>query len=272
MKDNRRKRSDLKRAFKEASAAKRVVLLAKLTRIAITPRSHLLRAKFTNGAKVAGFNRDGYGGRGIYLFGEAVEPELASLHQFLRPGFVFVDVGANVGVYTMQAAKEVGPDGLVLAVEPFLGTAFRLLENARENGYENVRVRVLCLAEATRHSSLYLVDSKPNSFSLRFSVGEKSLSVLSVSLDDLCTWEGLERLDYLKIDTETTETAVIAGGIRTISKFRPIIQVEGTKSGSSLPADYRRFAAHGSANEVFVPSENKTAVESAIGMGWTETR
>ncbi|HEV2731853.1 MAG TPA: hypothetical protein VGV15_17620, partial [Terriglobales bacterium] len=107
----------------------------KKVRVALTPRSALLRTRLQNGAIVEGYNRAGYGGRGVYLFGDSLEPEFNYLQQFLRPGQVFVDVGANVGVFTVKAAKEVGNDGLVIAIEPFIETALRLSHNVRANGY-----------------------------------------------------------------------------------------------------------------------------------------
>src|ERR1017187_7967619 len=94
--------------------------LARKVRVAITPRSFLLRSHLQNGVVVAGHNRSGYGGRGVYIWRDSLEPELAALSSFLRPGMCFIDVGANVGVYAIKAAKEVGEKGLVIAIEPFI--------------------------------------------------------------------------------------------------------------------------------------------------------
>jgi len=208
-------------------------------RIALTPHSALLRTKLQNGALVEGYNRPGHGGRGVYVFGDSLEPELFDLQHFLRPGHVFIDVGANVGVFTVKAAKEVGNDGLVIAIEPFIETAMRLSENVLANGYSNVRVRTLCMGRETGHARLHLNKGKPNSFSLIPNGNAESISVLSVSLDDLCRWENLERLDYLKIDAEGAEAAVLEGGTEAIARFRPIVQVEVAICDSSLSLNYR---------------------------------
>jgi FkbM family methyltransferase len=246
-------------------------LLLKKARLALTPRSALLHTRLENGAMIAGFNRAGYGGRGVYLYGDSIEPELSSLQCFLQPGCVFLDVGANVGVYSLKAAKEVGDEGLVIAVEPFLETSCRLFENVRANGYQNVRVRNFCVGRHTQQTQLYLNNDKPNSFGL-FKVGNaESISVLSVSLDDLCRWENLERLDYLKIDAEGAEAAILEGGAQTIGRFRPVVQVEITKGSSSLSLNYRKFIAPNSPNNIFIPAENVKAVETAVALGWVET-
>jgi FkbM family methyltransferase len=247
-------------------------LLLKKARLVLTPRSVLLRTRLENGAVIAGYNRAGYGGRGIYLYGDSIEPELASLECFLRPGFVFVDIGANVGVYALKAAKELGEAGLVVAVEPFLDTACRLLGNVRSNGCRNVRVRNVSIGRNTQEAKLYLNKGKPHSFGL-LPVGDaESISVLSVSLDDLSRWESLERLDYLKIDAEGAEAAILEGGLETIARFRPVVQVEITKGNSSLSANYRRFCAPQSPNHVFIPAENSEAIETAAALGWNEAR
>ena len=230
-------------------------LLLKKVRLALTPRSALVRTRLENGTIVAGYNGAGWGGRGVYLYGDSIEPELSSLQRFLRPGSVFVDVGANVGVYSLKAAKEVGDEGLVVAVEPF----------------RNVRVRNLCVGRHTQQAQLYLNNDKPNSFGLLRVGNAESVSVLCVSLDDLCRWENIERLDYLKIDAEGAEGAILEGGAQTIARFRPIVQVEITKSDSRLSSSYRKFFAPKSPNNIFIPAENVKAVEIAMALGWAET-
>jgi len=245
-------------------------LFLRKVRVALTPRSTLLRTRLQNGAIVEGYNRAGYGGRGVYVFGDSLEPELCHLQHFLGRGQVFVDVGANVGVFTVKAAKEIGDDGLVIAIEPFIETACQLSHNVRANGYSNVRIRNLCIGRNTQHERLHLNKGKPNSFSLVPAGNDESVSVLSVSLDDLCRWEGLQRLDYLKIDAEGAEGAVIEGGLEAIRRFRPIVQVEVTISNSSLSLNYRRFAAPNSMNNLFIPAEKAKAVDSAMKLGWAK--
>lgn len=247
-------------------------LFFRKVRVALTPRSALLRTRLQNGATVEGYNRAGYGGRGVYLFRDSLEPELCHLHRFLAPANVFVDIGANVGVFTVKAAKEVGNAGFVIAVEPFIETAFRLSANVQTNGYTNVRVRNLCIGRSTQHARLHLNHGKPNSFSLVSNGPADSVSVLCVSLDDLCRWEQIDRLDYLKIDAEGAEAAILEGGLSAISRFRPIVQVEQTICKASLGLNYRRFAAPDSANTVFIPTEKSDAVSTALELGWAENK
>lgn len=73
------------------------------------------------------------------------EPGTIAWLKTLRLGDVFYDVGANVGCYTLYAARQVGPDGRVYAFEPHVGTALALLRNIARNGFEE-RVRVFTCA------------------------------------------------------------------------------------------------------------------------------
>jgi FkbM family methyltransferase len=243
--------------------------LLRKARVALTPESTLLRTRLQNGAIVEGYNRAGFGGRGVYIHGDSLEPELASLGVFLRPGYVFIDIGANVGVYTVKAAKEVGESGLVIAIEPFIDSAHRLSKNVRANAYGNVRIRNLCMGKVTGSTKFYLNSGKPNSFGL-FQEGQaEEVSVLGVSLDDLCRWEAIDRLDYLKIDAEGAEAMILEGGMEALNRFRPIIQVEITLREVPKPEDYRRFSAPGAINALFVPTENRRAIDAAQELGWS---
>jgi hypothetical protein len=124
-------------------------VLVKQARVALTPRSRLLKAKLTNGAVVLGTNRPGFGGRGVYVYGDAVEPEFEHLDKFLDDAGVFIDIGANTGKYAIKAAKHYNNDGVVIAVEPFVEVLATLNRSAQANGFENIRLRNFCMGEQT---------------------------------------------------------------------------------------------------------------------------
>jgi FkbM family methyltransferase len=243
-------------------------LLRKI-RVAVTPRSCLLKAVLANGAVVYGKNRAGYGGRGIYIFRDALEPEFEHLEDFLDAEGVFVDVGANTGIYSIKAAKHFNQKGVVLAIEPFPDVLATLYHSVKANGFQNVRLRNLCVGEKTEPAILWLNAGQPNSFSLFQRDRQASrLSSLKVALDDLFEWEALRRLDYLKIDAEGAEQMILAGAANIITKHRPIIQAEVVLKdvSFSLP-DYSAFAAPGSPNRLFIPNESPRIGRPAE-LGW----
>ncbi len=243
--------------------------LLKKIRIALTPRSWLLKTKLSDNIVVYGKNCAGFGGRGLYLSGDDIEPELQYLQLLLEPGGVFVDVGSCVGVYSLKAAKYIGEAGVVLALEPFPDVLSILYKNVRANGFTNIRLRNICAGETTESSSLWMNSNKPNSFSLvKSDAGASSISTFTMALDDLFKYEKLDRLDYLKVDAEGAEQKVLEGAHKILKKYRPIIQLEVTKNVDfSLPDSYSMFQISGSPNTVSIPNES-----SKIGLpeklGW----
>jgi FkbM family methyltransferase len=242
-----------------------------MARLAVTPRSSLIKTTLADGCIVYGQNRSGFGGRGIYLDRENIEPEFAQLKLLIGPGATFVDVGANSGIYSLRAARIVGEQGNVIAVEPFPDVFATLAFSVRENRLNNVRLRAMCVGDVTGEASFWMNARKPNSFSLvRHDAQAQRFSVLTVRLDDLMIWENLPRLDYLKVDAEGAEERVVAGGRETIERCRPIVQLELTvRAPRTAFRDYVTFRAPGSPNAVYMPAESpKVAV--ARGLGWSE--
>ena len=243
-------------------------VLMRMIRVALTPRGLLLKTRLSNGATVFGQNRAGFGGRGVYIYRDAVEPELQYLDRFLDASGVFVDVGANTGVYTLKAARHYGPQGVVVAIEPFPEVLAVLQHSVRANGFNNVRLRNLCLSDCTGARTLWQNFGKPNSFSLvQRDPNACSFSTLAVTLDDLLGWEGLDSLDYLKLDVEGAEREVLLGARQMIEKHRPIIQMEVTIEDVPVRLlDYTAFRAPGSANKLCIPVEHpKIAVPRQLG-------
>jgi FkbM family methyltransferase len=240
-------------------------------RVAITPREWLLRATLSNGALVFGKNRPGYGGRGIYIYRDAIEPELNHLEQFLSPEGIFIDVGANTGVYSIKAAKHVGNKGVVLAIEPFPDVLATLFQSIEINKFANIRLRNFCVGETTSSSMLWMNSKLPNSFGLvKRDINAKGMSTLIVAIDDLFKWEKLDRLDYLKIDAEGAEEKVLSGARVVLEKYRPIIQVEVFLHDVQVNlSNYLAFRAPNSPNKLFIPIESdKIHIPSQLG--WTQ--
>src|SRR5690242_20133185 len=108
-------------------------------RIALTPHGMRLRCVLSDGVIVEGRNAAGWGGRGIYLWRDDIEPEFKHFTSLIDPGAVVVDIGANTGIYSLRAAARVGPTGVVVAVEPFPEMAADLHRNVMLNRFVNVR-------------------------------------------------------------------------------------------------------------------------------------
>ncbi len=241
-------------------------------RVALTPRGRLLKTKLASGAIVFGRNRPGFGGRGIFVYRDSIEPEFEHLEDFLDPSGVLIDIGANTGIYTIKAARHCASmGGEVLSVEPFLDVLTVLARSVQANAFDNVRLRNFCVGQHTGPGSLWKNFDKPNLFSLIQRDSKAScLPVLTVTLDDLVSWEKLDRIDYIKIDVEGGELQVLQGGMKTIEKFRPIVQTEVTIADVSVDlGGYSVFQAPESPNKVYFPDEHPK-IHLAKQLGWIQ--
>jgi FkbM family methyltransferase len=247
--------------------------LARKVRVALTPRNWLLKTTLPNGAFVYGANRKGFGGRGIYIWGESIEPEFQHLEKFLDPSAVLVDVGANTGIYTIKAAKWLSAGGgTVVSMEPFPEIFATLFKSIQDNGFNNVRLRNFCAGDHNGSATFWRNFDKPNSYSLVNRDKKAScFSAMTVAIDDLFGWEKLDRLDYLKIDAEGAEEQVLRGGSKTIEKYRPIIQVEVSINDVPIDLpDYSAFQPPLSINRVYIPNDSPK-ISLPAQLGWVQS-
>jgi FkbM family methyltransferase len=150
----------------------------------------------------------------------------------LFPGAVFVDVGANVGYYSLVAAPRLGSSGRIYSFEPMSQQFERLTENIRRNKLFQITPLKLALSNQTLPAVLQLNDAhNTGSASLRPAADRTVVhqeTVECTTLDLFAESEGLSRLDVLKIDVEGLEVAVLRGASRTLAHFRPVILIEVT--------------------------------------------
>ena len=96
--------------------------------------------------------------RAVYFSGLPDYREMRFILDFLRPGDQFIDVGANVGLYTLLALSAVGPTGYVHAFEPN-PTVIRILnESLQLNAVENVAIHAIGLADTEGVAGFALTD------------------------------------------------------------------------------------------------------------------
>jgi len=164
-----------------------------------------------------------------YLMRDQVEPELAALQRFLGPGDVLVDVGANIGLFSLKGGHLVGEAGLVLAVEPGATSLSRLSDNLALNNLPMVRIVRAALSDHEGEMALFHIPlgDDPQAFSLIPGGGQVPSEMVRVTtLDTLVQTHGLTRLDCVKIDVEGAEPMVLAGGRATLERFHPIVIFE----------------------------------------------
>jgi FkbM family methyltransferase len=168
----------------------------------------------------------------LYVCGSFEPNEFAFLDRVLRPGMVFVDVGANDGYYTLFAARRVGPSGRVVAAEPSSRERAHLQRNLGRNGLDNVSVVPAAIGAAVGLADLHLahgVHAGHNTLGsfAHDDVVRASLERVPIEpLDAVIARLGLARVDFVKIDVEGAEASVIAGAATVLSTMRPLMLIE----------------------------------------------
>jgi FkbM family methyltransferase len=157
--------------------------------------------------------------------------ERAFVEDFLQPGMTAIDIGAHHGLYTLIAAKRVGPKGYVYAFEPSPRERQLLTQHIRLNRMRNVFVLNLALGNADGDTTLFLADGGESGCnSLRpptVTAGTTLVRIHVTRLDDWLRQEGVAQVDFIKMDVEGGEMDLLKGAERCLErKPRPVILSE----------------------------------------------
>jgi FkbM family methyltransferase len=173
--------------------------------------------------------------------------ELTSISPYLGQGGVVVDVGANLGFMSGIFSALTGPGGRVHSFEPSPVVYSKLLEVIEANNYKNVWSYNMGCGKEEGSLTLYSPSSSGGA-TLRPHAGldgktQDRRTVRIVKLDDFLG-PTLERLDFMKIDTEGYEDEVLAGASELIQKFKPIIYIELCSEYMTSSQNAGRFLRH----------------------------
>jgi|TARA_Y100000031_G_scaffold154210_1_gene201224 FkbM family methyltransferase len=145
--------------------------------------------------------------------------ESAIVVKRLRSGAVFVDVGANIGYYTLLASSLVGAQGHVLAFEPERKNFDLLRDNSSRYGAANIRVVHAGLSDEEGDGLLYLCKDNLGDHRMFDDEARPHQRIKLIVGDGLLQRE-CDRVDFLKIDTQGAEANVVAGLQETIAVNR----------------------------------------------------
>lgn len=146
---------------------------------------------------------------------------------WLKDG-VFVDIGANIGKYTIKMSKMLKQKGKVIAIEPEPSNLKILKKNILLNNlvrYNNLIVKAVACSDKEGIFNLYLNKEHEGSHSLSRKT-ENKIKVKLEKLDSIIKKLKLKRVDLIKIDVEGAELEVLKGAKNTIKKYKPKIIFE----------------------------------------------
>jgi FkbM family methyltransferase len=166
-------------------------------------------------------------GYAYYLGLEGFEPATVRLFAKLATrSRVIVDVGANVGLYTLLAAA-VAPEASILAVEPMPLAVLSLGKSVSLSHHRGIKVVAVALSDQERLSdlSVSLVHTSESSLDPAWVLRDFTLCVRCTTLDTLVA-ESNVAVDLLKIDVEGCELQVLQGAETAVSRGRPVVILE----------------------------------------------
>lgn len=169
-----------------------------------------------------------------------VEKEVRGLGRVVGGGDVVVDVGAALGVYTSVLSSLVGPSGRVVSVEPLPGL-YALVDGwLRLRAPRNVQRYAVALGASASIAtvSVPVRSGRPVAGRSFLTTGARGLGsnaefdgqferdVPVTTLDGLIDRARVSRVDFVKVDVEGAELALLSGAERTIGRFRPYVLAE----------------------------------------------
>lgn len=179
--------------------------------------------------------------RALYISGCYEPNSMILLSKTLSAGDVFIDVGANIGLFSILASRLVGTKGTVFAIEPSSREAARLRDNIALNGMQNINAVLLALTDAPGQIELSIADDKHgghNTLSPIFMYNSvERIGVENVpgdTFDNFVNKNNIDRVRLIKIDVEGAELKVIRGARNTLAKSHPILLLEALPKALAL--------------------------------------
>ncbi|WP_112664549.1 FkbM family methyltransferase [Microvirga flavescens] len=137
--------------------------------------------------------------------------ERAVLESRIKEGFTFVDIGANVGGYTLFVAARAGNKAKIVAIEPQPDIFDRLTYNISQNPFGTVKAIACAIADKAGELTLFLDPNNKGESSVKI-VGpnqSEAIRVPAIPLLDLIRQEGFSHVDAVKLDVEGAEDLIL---------------------------------------------------------------
>lgn len=156
------------------------------------------------------------------------EPEYALLDRHVAPGDWVLDIGANIGTYTLRLSELVGPSGRVVAVEPVPETFALLTSNVAAAECGNVTLLNVAASDGVAVANMEVPEfdtGLKNYYQAAVTSGAGNVSVLTMPLMALI---GAHRVSFVKIDVEGHEAFALRGVEPVLRRDHPVVLIECT--------------------------------------------
>ncbi|WP_347217319.1 FkbM family methyltransferase [Chryseobacterium sp.] len=164
----------------------------------------------------------------LYFVGDYEKSEIDYLYSVLKKGDTFIDIGGNIGLFSLNASKIVGKEGNVYAFEAFKPNYEKFSQHLSINNFKNVTLEHLAVADKNDFIEILYNETYGNvgmasSYLENFTAKEK---VESIILDDYVKNQQITKIDLIKIDIEGGEFSALQGMKEILTHFQPKIIIE----------------------------------------------
>ena len=157
-----------------------------------------------------------------FMYKKIFEPSIDHLSYVVPSGSTVLDVGANVGFFTVLFSKWVTRTGQVIAIEPELRNIRELKKSIARSRCRNVEIIEAAAAETEGDLFLSLNPNNPADHRL----AEAGIPIKAITIDALLRARNWPEVSLIKIDVQGAEPRVIAGASETIARFFPTFFLE----------------------------------------------
>lgn len=173
--------------------------------------------------------------RSVYYCSCHEAKETRELSRLVRPDWTFFDVGAYFGYYALLVSHLSRGRAKVHAFEPFDANYRLLLEHKELNRFANLHAHQLAVSDHSGEVEFQSPRASVNNYGGGWVLAEgeqpegpitRLQTVRSVSLDAFVAENDIEKVDFIKIDTEGAEMSVLRGAADTIQRFKPAMMIE----------------------------------------------
>ncbi len=145
--------------------------------------------------------------------------EFDLMEKRLKQGNTFIDVGANVGIYSMIAAEQVGESGKVISIEPNPFVIERLKYNLSINSFEDrIKIQQCGVSDAEGKFDLVMDKTNLGGSSIVIERSDEKISISCKLLSTIIEEQGIKKIDGLKIDIEGAEDKALIPFFNTVDK------------------------------------------------------
>lgn len=171
------------------------------------------------------------------------QTEISFIKKFLRKGDVFIDIGANIGLFSLHASKILGDTGKIYAIEPTPDTFDRLKQNIKLNKFENIEPHNLGLSNSKSFFDFHISNDGHDAWNSFANLPEliscEKITVQADTLDSFILQNKIKNISLIKLDVEGWEKFVLEGAESILKQDNaPVFMVEFTETNAFAAGYY----------------------------------